>query len=287
MVIIVRFKRFKTVPKLSTIFQKNNRGYKYPVPRLFTKLSCYLHDLKFIPTNMKKLICLFSFISVWFCADAEEKQGSAFHFSGDLVSSYIWRGLYMSPAAIQPSIEFEAGNFTAEAWGSVSLDGEDREIDLTASYTLGDFVFSLTDMWWSTSGSDTKYFNYRSRETEHTFEASVAYTLPYERFPLTLSWNTVFAGMDKKADGRQAYASYAELAYPFKIKNTECEAICGFTPYKAEMQYETSGFAFTNLALRAAREIRITSSFSLPLFTELSVNPASENVHFVIGFTLR
>lgn len=236
---------------------------------------------------MKKLICLFSFLSVCFCLKAEEKQGPALHFSGDFVSSYTWRGLYMSPAAIQPSIEFEAGNFTIEAWGSVSFNGEDKEVDLTASYALGNFVFSVTDMWWSTQDSEIKYFNYNSHETEHTFEGSVAYTLPCERFPLSLSWSTIFAGMDKKADGKQAYASYVELSYPFNIKNTELEAVCGFTPYKAEMQYETSGFAFTNLALRATREIRISSSFTLPLFAELAVNPALEDVHFVIGFTLR
>ncbi len=254
---------------------------------MYYKLSYYLHALKFIPTNMKKLICFFLLISVWPGANAEEKQGPELNFSTDFVSTYIWRGMYMSGAAVQPSLELHTGNFTIGVWGSTGFSKEDNEIDLTASYTLGDFVFTLTDMWWSTSGSATKYFNYRSHETEHTFEASVTYTLPCEHFPLTLSWNTIFAGMDKKADGRQAYASYAELAYPFKIKNTELEAVCGFTPYKAEMQYETSGFAFTHLALRAAREIRITSSFSLPLFTELSVNPASEDAHFVIGFTLR
>lgn len=167
---------------------------------------------------MKKLIFLFSFLSVCFCLKAEEKQGPALHFSGDFVSSYTWRGLYMSPAAIQPSIEFEAGNFTIEAWGSVSFNGEDKEVDLTASYALGNFVFSVTDMWWSTQDSEIKYFNYNSHETEHTFEGSVAYTLPCERFPLSLSWSTIFAGMDKKADGKQAYASYVELSYPSTLK---------------------------------------------------------------------
>ncbi len=236
---------------------------------------------------MKILIYLLFFLSVCFVLKAEEKEGPALRFSGDFVSSYIWRGLYMSPASIQPSIEFEAGKFTIGAWGSVDFNGEDKEVDLTLSYAPGNFVFTLTDMWWSTQGSDIKYFNYNSHETEHTFEGSVAYTLPCERFPLTLSWNTIFAGMDKKANGKQAFASYVELTYPFTFKNTEWEAVCGFTPYKAEMQYETSGFAFTNLALRATRELRLTSSFTLPLFAELAVNPALEDVHFVIGFTLR
>lgn len=236
---------------------------------------------------MKIQTCLLVFLSICFSLKAEEKQEPALRFSGDFVSSYIWRGLYMSSASIQPSIELEAGKFTIGAWGSVDFNGDDKEIDLSLSYTSGNFVFTLTDMWWSTQGSGIKYFNYSSHETEHTFEGSVAYTLPCERFPVTLSWNTVFAGMDKKSNGRQAYASYVEVTCPFNFKRTELEAVCGFTPYKAEMQYETSGFAFTNLALRATREIRLSSSFTLPLFAELAVNPALEDVHFVIGFTLR
>lgn len=220
-------------------------------------------------------------------AKAGEEQSAGITLSGDFVSSYIWRGLYMCEASIQPSVEFRYGNFSLETWGSVTFNGKHREIDLTASYSAGDFTFSLCDMWWSNRESEIKYFNYKSHETEHIFEATLTYALPCEKFPLSLSWSTIFAGLDKKENGKQAYASYAELVYPFSVKDVELEAVCGFTPYKAEMQYETSGFAFTNIALRASRDIKITSAFSLPLFTELSVNPASEDVHFVIGFTLQ
>lgn len=236
---------------------------------------------------MRKLVFIFLFINSFIHLQAEEDKGPSVSVSGDFVSSYIWRGIYMSNASIQPSLEFHAGNFTIGAWGSVSFNGKDREIDLTASYSSGNFMISVNDLWWNPQNSEIKYFNYKSHETEHTFEGTLAYTLPCRRFPLTLSWSTIFAGMDKKTNGKQAYASYVELTYPFHTKNIELEAVCGFTPYKAEMQYETSGFAFTNLALRASREIKITPSFSLPLFTELAVNPAGEDIHFVLGFTLQ
>lgn len=236
---------------------------------------------------MNKLLFVFLVFGPYYSLLAQEEKEVSLRISGDVVSSYIWRGMFMSGASVQPNLEFRAGRFSLSAWGSVSFNGEEKEIDLTASYSFGHFIISLNDMWWNSQNSGIKYFNYKSRETEHTFESTLSYTLPFGRFPLSLSWSTIFAGMDKKPDGKQAFASYAELLFPFSIKNIELEAICGFTPYKAHMQYETTGFAFTNLALRASREIPVTSSFSLPLFTELAVNPALEDIHFVIGFTIQ
>lgn len=192
----------------------------------------------------------------------------------------------MGTAAVQPTLELQTGHFTIGAWGSVSFNGKEKEIDLYASYSWGNLTFLLNDMWWN-EDSGIKYFNYNNHKTEHTFEATLSYTLPFEKFPLSLEWNTIFAGMDKKENGKQAYASYAQLSYPFLLKDIELEAVFGFTPYRAEMQYETSGFAVTNIALRASREITVTKSFSIPLFTELTVNPALEDIHFVIGFTLQ
>ena len=47
------------------------------------------------------------------------------------------------------------------------------------------------------------------------FEAGLAYTLPLEKFPLSIAWYTMFAGADKNEKGEQNYSSYVELNYPF------------------------------------------------------------------------
>lgn len=98
-----------------------------------------------------------------------------FNVQGDLVSSYIWRGMYQTGVSIQPTLGFSAGGFSLTAWGSTDFDGTSasagaaaKEIDLTAAYTLGNsgLTFSVADLWWAGQGA-RKYFNFKSHETAH------------------------------------------------------------------------------------------------------------------------
>ena len=77
----------------------------------------------------------------WGSMNANAQQ---FNVQGDLVSSYVWRGMYQTGASIQPTLGFSVGNFSLTAWGSTDFDGTSasagaaaKEIDLTAAYTLG------------------------------------------------------------------------------------------------------------------------------------------------------
>lgn len=219
--------------------------------------------------------------------NAQEEKGIQFNVSGDFVSSYVWRGMYQTNAAVQPTLGLGIKGFSLTAWGSTDFTGTSKEVDLTVAYSFNNFTVSIADMWWGGQG-ELKYFKYRNKETAHHFEAGLAYTLPCEKFPLSIAWYTMFAGDDKKIDSdSQNYSSYAELNYPFAIKGIDLDATFGFTPYAAEYQYSTTGFAVTNIALKATKEIQITKSFSLPLFTQLVFNPALEDAHLVVGFTLR
>lgn len=51
--------------------------------------------------------------------------------------------------------------------------------------------------------------------------------------------------------------------------------------------YGTDGFAVTNLALKATKEIKVTESFSVPIFGQVVANPCSQKAYLVIGFTLQ
>lgn len=219
--------------------------------------------------------------------NAQEEKGIQFNVSGDFVSSYVWRGMYQSNAAVQPTLGLSIKGFSLTAWGSTDFTGIAKEVDLTAAYSLNGFTVSVADMWWGGQGA-LKYFKYKNKETAHHFEAGLAYALPCEKFPLSIAWYTMFAGDDQKIDSEdQNYSSYVELNYPFSVKGIGLNATLGLTPYAAEYQYRTTGFAVTNIALKATKEIQITKSFSLPLFTQLIFNPAQEDVHLVLGFTLR
>ena len=152
---------------------------------------------------------------------SENENGVKFAVQGDLVSSYIWRGMYQTGASFQPALAFSVAGFSLTAWGSTDFDGyrsseglANKEIDLTAAYTFGasGLTLSIADLWWAGQGAN-KYFNFKSHETAHHFEAGLAYTLPLEKFPLSLAWYTMFAGQDKDADGNQNYSSYSH-AFP-------------------------------------------------------------------------
>ena len=117
-------------------------------------------------------------------------QAQEFTIQGDLVSSYVWRGFYQTGASFQPTLGFGVGDFSLTAWGSTDFDGVSsgegaaaKEIDLTAAYALGEsgLTFSVASLWWGGQGA-RKYFNFKSHETAHHFEAGLAYTLPVESF---------------------------------------------------------------------------------------------------------
>ena len=217
-----------------------------------------------------------------------------FNVQSDLVSSYIWRGMYQTGVSIQPTLGFSAGGFSLTAWGSTDFDGTSasagaaaKEIDLTAAYTLGNsgLTFSVADLWWAGQGA-RKYFNFKSHETAHHFEAGLTYAVQSEKFPLSIAWYTMFAGQDKNAEGKQNYSSYVEFNYPFCVKMVDLNATCGIVPYAAP-QYNCDGFAVTNVALKGTTRIRFNDTFALPIFAQAVWNPRMEDAHLVFGITLK
>ena len=95
----------------------------------------------------------------------------------------------------------------------------------------------------------------------------------------------------KDENGNQNYSSYVELNFPFTVKGVDLNATCGVLPYDAGITTYggdvNSGFAVTNVALKATKDIKITDSFSLPIFTQAIWNPRMEDAHLVLGISLR
>lgn len=218
-----------------------------------------------------------------------------FTVRGDIVSSYIWRGVYQTGASFQPTLGFGLGGFSLTAWGSTDFDGNksseglaSKEIDLTAAYTFGrsGLTLSAASLWWAGQGAG-RYFNFESHRTAHYFEAGLAYALPCEKLPLSIAWYTLFAGADKNDEGRQNYSSYCELNCPFTVKSVDLNATLGLVPYRTyTVGYGNRGFALTNVALKASTAIKLTDAFSLPVFAQAIWNPCLEDAHLVFGITL-
>ena len=204
----------------------------------------------------------------------------------DVVSSYIWRGQDLGSAALQPTLGIGYKGLSLTAWGSYGIaDPTDtKEFDLTLAYTIGGLNIGVTDYWFN-SGLDpeNRYFKYDAHGTNHVFEANIGYDFGFA----SVQWFTNFSGNDGlNKDGKRAYSSYAEVAVPFKLATVDWTATAGAVPFATDF-YGTTGFAVTNVSLRADKEIKVTDSFSLPIFGQVVGNPCSQKAYLVLGITLQ
>ena len=205
--------------------------------------------------------------------------------SGDIVSSYIWRGQDLGNVSLQPTLGVGYKGLSLTAWGSVGLtDAADtKEFDLTLGYSAGGFNIGVTDYWFNAGlDPENRYFMYDAHGTNHVFEATVGYDFGFA----SLQWYTNFAGNDGvNKDGDRAYSSYVEANIPFQLASVDWTATAGAVPFATDF-YGTTGFAVTNLALKASKDIKITDSFSLPIFGQVVANPCAQKAYLVLGFTL-
>ncbi len=235
---------------------------------------------------MKKIILFAMGLMVSTIALAQEKEKMETTISADLVNQYIWRGLDLGSPAVQPTLGVGYKGLSLTAWGSYGLTNPNdvKEMDLTLAYSIGGFNIGVTDYWFSTGlDPDGRYFKYDAHGTNHVFEAFIGYDFG----PVALQWFTNFTGNDgTNKDGKRAYSSYVEANVPFSLAGVDWTATAGAVPY-ASTYYSTTGFAVTNLTLRATKEIKITDSFSVPIFGQLTGNPCSQKAYLVFGFTLQ
>ena len=217
-------------------------------------------------------------------ATMEAQDNVVTTISTDVVNQYYWRGQDLGDVSLQPTLGIAYKGLSLSAWGNVGLSDKDdtKEFDLTAAYTIGGFHAGVTDYWFNTPNE--KYFNYKNGETSHVFEANVGYDFG----PVALQWYTNFGGNDGlNKSGNRAYSSYVEASAPFKLGGCSWNATIGAVPYATSFYSEADGFAVTNISVKATKDIKITDSFSVPIFGQIACNPSNEKAYFVFGFTLR
>ena len=204
----------------------------------------------------------------------------------DLVSQYVWRGQDLGGVSVQPTLGLAYKGLSLSAWGSAGLSNpaDTREFDLTLAYTIGGFNIGVTDYWFN-AGLDplNRYFAYAADCTNHVFEANVGYDFGFA----SLQWYTNFAGNDGLTpDEKRAYSSYVEVNVPFALGGVDWTATAGAVPFATDF-YGVEGFGVVDVALTASKDIRITDSFSIPVFAQVAANPYSRNAFFVFGITLQ
>lgn len=235
---------------------------------------------------MKKIIYSALALLLFGAATAKAQDTVETIVGTDFVSSYVWRGLELGDVSMQPTLGVSYKGLSLSAWGSVGLSNpaDTKELDLTLAYSVGGFNIGVTDYWFN-AGLDplNRYFKYAADETNHVFEANVGYDFGFA----SLQWYTNFAGNDLvETTGKLAYSSYFEINVPFTLGGVDWTATAGAVPFATDF-YGTGSFAVTNLALTAAKDIRITDTFSIPVFAQVAANPYSRVAFLVLGITLQ
>ena len=232
---------------------------------------------------LKKIVCFAMMLVASATAFAQDEVETT--VSADVVSQYIWRGQDLGSVSLQPTLGVSYKGLSLTGWGSVGLTepADTKEFDLTLAYTIGGLNIGVTDYWFDNIGPETRYFKYDAHGTNHVFEANIGYDFGFASIQLY----TNFAGNDgTKKDGKRAYSSYGEIAVPFKLAAVDWSATIGAVPHYTT-SYGTTGFAVTNVALKATRDIKVTDSFSIPVFGQVVANPCAQKAYLVFGLTLQ
>ena len=198
---------------------------------------------------------------------AQESE-SPWAAGADVVSSYVWRGLYLSNAAVQPALSFSTGGFTVGGWGSASFDGA-LEADLYAAYTFGfGLTLGATDYYFPSIEDGNDYFDTGKTTGAHILELNGGYEI--SGFNLAANYVLNEAGGAGSAGGDK----YFEVGYAFRNINL-------FVGGGDGMQTEDGDFNITNIGIGVTKELTITPSFTIPLTCCAILNPDREKFYLV------
>ena len=233
-------------------------------------------------TYIKRIAILTGLFTFGMTAEAQDTP--EVNVGADIVNQYIWRGQELGDVGLQPTLGLSYKGLSLTGWGNVGLSDytDTKEFDLTAAYSISGFNVGITDYWFNTPND--RYFCYDAHKTSHVFEANIGYNFG----PAALQWYTNFAGNDGyNKSGKRAYSSYVELSAPFTFAGCDWNAVVGVVPYVTSFYKEVNGFAVTNVSLKATKAIKITDSFSVPIFAGICCNPSNEKAYLIFGLTLK
>ncbi len=158
------------------------------------------------------------------------------------------------------------------------MDGSGaNENDLYISYSAGPISIGVTDYYFPSPGG-TPFFDY-SDGGAHFLELNVG-AGGTDDFPLTISGNIFFHNDDDNS-------IYLEFGYPFTVEDVDLGVALGIVPQESAF-YGTGAFGITVIGLSAAKEIKITDDFSLPISVSYILNPTpdAERSFLVFGVSL-
>lgn len=216
--------------------------------------------------------------STTYLVKAQEETESPFSVGADVVSGYVWRGTKVHGASIQPSLTYSVGGLEVGAWGAyeiAAISGVPSEADLYLSYGF-DFGLSLgvTDYYYP---GGEGYFEFSDSAGTHAIELNGGYEIG--SFSLSANYILNEAAWAASSGGDV----YFELGYSFSNIDVFVGAGNGW-----HTTFEDNGddvFAICNIGVATSKEVKITDSFSLPVFGSVSLNPDRQEFNIVAGIS--
>jgi len=228
---------------------------------------------------LRFLIWLFLFVeSTSLFAQTDTISKISTSVSVDLFSHYIWRGQdYGQTPSLEPGLSATWKDFTLGYWGAYRIAGSGvHETDFYIEKAIGPVTFSVWDYWSYSDSISNNYFDYNKNSTSHLFEAMVSIS-GGEKLPFNFVGSYLFYGADPTK------SLYFELQYLHSFGSVETQVFAGF---QAKGEYYAPNAAFVNVGCNAAKSIKITKSWSLPVNLSFIVNPDSKKAYLVAGITL-
>ncbi|MCI4442814.1 MAG: hypothetical protein JHC39_04835 [Lentimicrobium sp.] len=243
---------------------------------------------------MKKIVIILALVltsTMTFAQDAPpaaapvaDPPASKFTASVDVVFPYLWRGILLNSAskvAFQPYASYAiTDKLTAGVWGSTNFSNDDKtyslsynEFDWYVSYQVTPIVkVMLSDYYYDYPTVRGSYFDYSSNGTQ-ALDLSVLLNFADKGVPLDFQWNTLIGGNDYNSSGNRNFSSYTEAGYTHSIASVglDLRVFAGAVVNESNY-YVTPGFKFTNVGLNIAKSIKISDSYSIPVFVRYTYN---------------
>jgi len=273
---------------------------------------------------MQKFFVLLILMQISILSIAQDKRSElSYTLSADIMSRYIWRGAdYGKSPSIQPTFSLKYNNFEFGVWGSFALSSNFAEIDPYVKFNVKGFSITLTDYYIPSLANDnpsfapfqdTRFLYFKNVHAFHfdtltnTFNNALTCNalegmIQFKNLditPFSILVATYFYGNDKKitdttfhdagktlikeVNVKNQYSTYIELGYAFTSKETDFDLFLGLTPVSGAY---SDGFGVVNLGLTAARKIKITEDYSLPVKSSIITNPKAGNLFFIFGFSI-
>ena len=245
----------------------------------------------------KVLVLVTALLAVVFSAKAEVEF--AYEAGADLVSAYIWRGMYNGGLSLQPEglVGFDAKDgaiqFRAGAWANIGAsDWKFRKdgVEIPDVYNPNtyfvpevDFIASIT-AYGASLGYNAYY--YCNDGSDHQSELWVGYNFSHffgDKAGAYINWYTTVGGGGDRyeeistASGivneKQAFSSYLELGYDYTFEDLGLTigAQLGMSPWVSPI-YGNDKFAVVNISAKIDKEFDL-GVCTLNVFAQGSINP--------------